>query len=366
MSVLIGGRILQGLGAGGLDVLGEVILADITTLKERPLYLSLFAIPMAGGGVGGPIIGAAFSDTTFALPLSWAGAMYPWSSWRTILPLVIAALVLTGFGVYEGRATVSIFPYRIFGSTTAVVTLFGATIHGVLLYSVLLYAPLFYQAVLLETPFKSAVSLLPAGISIVGFSIFSAVAVEIIRRYRWVIIFNWLIAACGVGLWALWGPSSSSALRYGLQVTAGIGIGTLFTVLTIPMQASVRDVDDQGIAAGILVSFRLFGGLLGLSISSTVFSNVFEQRITSLGPLPASVGILNDGREAIAFIPMLESLDRQSTVLAQLIEAYRASMMAVFLMLSGFGAVGFFTSFLTRELTLEKEDLGRQRLEKPS
>ncbi|CAO1601818.1 hypothetical protein XANCAGTX0491_005455 [Xanthoria calcicola] len=42
MSIVLGGRILQGLGGGGLDVLGEVILADLTTLKERPLYLGLF------------------------------------------------------------------------------------------------------------------------------------------------------------------------------------------------------------------------------------------------------------------------------------------------------------------------------------
>lgn len=32
MAVLIVGRVLQGLGGGGLDVLSEVIVADITTL----------------------------------------------------------------------------------------------------------------------------------------------------------------------------------------------------------------------------------------------------------------------------------------------------------------------------------------------
>ena len=47
MPTLIVGRILQGLGGGGFDVLGEVILADITTLKERPLYLGLFSVPLA-------------------------------------------------------------------------------------------------------------------------------------------------------------------------------------------------------------------------------------------------------------------------------------------------------------------------------
>ena len=58
---MLGGRILQGLGGGGLDVLGEVILANLTTLKERPLYLGLFSLPIAGGGIYGPVIGTALS-----------------------------------------------------------------------------------------------------------------------------------------------------------------------------------------------------------------------------------------------------------------------------------------------------------------
>ena len=419
MPVLIVGRILQGLGGGGLDVLSEIILADITSLKERPLYLGLYALPMAGGGVCGPIIGAAFSEfvdwrwigwinlpiiavgvvlaffflhlrpidssfrsklrrldwigmllftigsTTFALPLSWAGAMCPWSSWRTILPLIIGAIVLLVFAIYESKPTEPVFPYRIFRNRTAVVTLIGAAAHGAVLYSILLYTPLFFQAVMLETPFRSAVSVLPTSACTVGFSIFGVLGVEIVRRYRWGVIANQLLMTVGVGLWALWRSSSSRALLYGLQVIAAIGVGTLFTILTIPMTASVQHVDDMGIAAGILVSFRLFGALVGLAICSTVFNNVFEQRIASIGTLPPSVQTLKDVREAIGFIPALRLMDLQPSILEQVIDAYRVSMMAVFLTLAGIGAVGFFTSLFTRELTLEKEDLGRQQFENP-
>ena len=417
MAVLIVSRVLQGLGGGGLDVLGEIILADITTLKERPIYLGLFSIPMAEGGVCGSIIGAAFSEfvswrwigwvnlplviiglvvaifflrqlpidqsfqaklrrldrqgmllftvgsTLFVLPLSWAGAMYPWSCWKTILPFVIGAVVLIIFGFSERKPVEPIFPYRMFRNRTAAVTLLGATIHGILLYSVLLYVPLFFQAVILESPLKSAIHILPAGVSIVGFSVISAVLVEVVGKYRWFVISNWALAACGIGLWALWQPSSSSALKYGLQVIAGTGVGTLFTVLTIPMQANVNDVDDMGIAAGMLVSFRVFGGLLGLAICSSVFNNTFAQRIASLGPLPSQVDLLRDVREAIAFIPSLRMVDHQLPMLVHIIETYRVSLMAVFLTLAGFGAIGYVTSLLTEELSLEKHDLGRQRLE---
>ena len=418
MPVFIVGRILQGLGGGGLDVLSEIILADITSLKERPLYLGLYALPMAGGGVCGPIIGAAFSEfvdwrwigwinlpivvvgivlaffflhlrpvdasfgsklrrldwigislftiggTMFALPLSWAGGMYPWSSWRTILPLIIGAIILAVFGIYESKPAEPMLPYRIFRNRTAVVTLVGSAAHGAVLYSIMSYTPLFFQAVMLETPFRSAVSVLPTSACVVGFSIIGVVTVEIVRRYRWGVIVNSLLMTLGVGLWALWRNSSSKALLYGVQVIAAIGVGTLFTILTIPMTASVQNVNDMGIAAGILVSFRLFGALIGLSICSTVFDNVFEQRIASIGTLPPSVEILKDVREAIGFIPALRSTDLEPMVLKQVVEAYRVSMMAVFLTLAGIGAVGFFASLFTRELTIEREELGRQQFEK--
>ena len=420
MPVLITGRVLQGLGGGGLDVLSEIILADITSLKERPLYLGLYALPMAGGGVCGPIIGAAFSEfvdwrwigwvnlpiivvgvvlaffflhlrpidsafgsklrrldwigmllftiggIAFALPLSWAGSMYPWSTWRTILPLMIGAVVLVIFGIYESKPAAPILPYRIFRNTTAVVTLIGATSHGAVLYSILLYLPLFFQAVMMETPFRSAISVLPAGACIIGFSILGVLAVEVIRRYRWGVIVSGLLMTSGVGLWALWRRSSSRALLYGLQVIPAVGVGTLFTILTIPMTASVQNVDDMGIAAGILVSFRLFGALIGLAICSTVFNNIFEQHIAAIGTLPQSVKILSDAREAVGFVPTLRLMDVHPMVMEQVIEAYRASIMAVFFTLAGIGAVGFFASLFTRELTIEREDLGRQQFEKSS
>jgi MFS family permease len=57
--VLILGRMIQGLGGGGLEDLSEVILTDITTLEERPRYLGLMAFSWACAGVVGPAIGGA-------------------------------------------------------------------------------------------------------------------------------------------------------------------------------------------------------------------------------------------------------------------------------------------------------------------
>lgn len=86
MPVLIAGRLIQGLGGGGIDVLEEIILADITSLKERPMYLGFIAVAIAAGSILGPIVGALFSE--FA---SWR-----WIGWVN-LPIVGLASVLAFF-----------------------------------------------------------------------------------------------------------------------------------------------------------------------------------------------------------------------------------------------------------------------------
>jgi hypothetical protein len=125
---------------------------------------------------------------------------------------------------------------------------------------------LFIRQYVWKYTFRSAISVLPVSCSIVGFSIISAVVVEMVRRYLWGVILGWLFATIGTGLWALGEESSSNALTYSPQLIAMMGIGTLLTIQVVLMQASVTDVDDSGIAIGMLDSFRVFGGLVGLAV----------------------------------------------------------------------------------------------------
>ncbi|KAK1749646.1 MFS general substrate transporter [Echria macrotheca] len=419
MGALIAGRILQGLGAGGIDVLGEIIVADMTTLKERPLYLGLLAVPMSVGSILGPSVGALFSQrvswrwigwvnvpicvvgltlvvfflklreraegfrqrlarldwvgmglfalgtTAVALPLSWAGAMYKWADWRTVVPLLVGVALLAGFVVYEGSQRVyePVLPHRLFRSTTAVVSFLGSFVHGMVVYCLLLYLPLFFQAVLLEEPLQAAVSLLPLSTITVAVSVLSAVLVELFRRYRWNIWVGWAMLSLGLGLLSLLGSSASMAIKYSAQVVAGVGIGALYTILVLPVQASAPNVDDTGMAVGVFVSFRLFGALIGLAIGSSVFNSVWEKSAADMASLPDNLDGLRTGYEAIQLIPSLRVLDIAPEGLSSLLSLYEQSMRAIWYVLVGFSVLGLFASLFTREMTLDKEEMGRQRFE---
>ena len=62
-NMLIGFRVVQGLGAGGLTALSQIIMADIISPRERGRYMGLFGGIMAVGTVGGPLIGGLLTDS---------------------------------------------------------------------------------------------------------------------------------------------------------------------------------------------------------------------------------------------------------------------------------------------------------------
>ena len=86
------------------------------------------------------------------LPLSWAGALYPWDSWRTIVPLVIGAVVLVVFVWYDGKPAEAMVLYRIFANRTAASTLIGSFIHGMVLVSMAGLGRLPAEVAILENP----------------------------------------------------------------------------------------------------------------------------------------------------------------------------------------------------------------------
>jgi len=419
MSTIILGRVLQGLGGGGLDVLAEIILADMTTLQERSFYLGLMALPISIGTILGPSISAilttyvswrwigwvnlpllgfacplvvfflrlrsvqldasltaslkrldflgmilfVFGVTIFVLPLSWAGALYPWSSWRTLLPMLLGLAVLVVFAIYEAYPAAPIVPHRLFCSRTANMTMAGGFTHGLIIFSILQYLPLFFQALELETVIGSAISLLPTSVISIVVAAGAMMMVSVVGGgYRWVIRFAWIILTLGTGLLALLDLDSPSSMRFGIPILWGVGVA-LLRLLLLPMQASVQNVDDTGLAVGQLLTFRLFGGLVGLAVASTIFSTVFSSSISSVGQLTGPLTPLNNPDEAIAFISKLRTLDVSPEVLDPVLKIYLKCFRTIFYTMTGLSALGLITSLFTDDLELHRTDRGRQRFE---
>ncbi|CCT75494.1 related to putative multidrug transporter [Fusarium fujikuroi IMI 58289] len=355
MKTIIVGRVLQGFGGGGIDVLIQVILADMTTLEERSKYLGLMGIPNAVGNILGPSVGALFS--------TWAGSLFPWAAWETLVPMILGVLVLAAFIFYEAKPAAPIMPHRLFHSITANMTLLGGFIHGAILVSLLQYLPLIYQAVYLETPIKSAVFLLPTSIISVFIAVISMMMVPLFGGYTWLLRLSWALLALGTGILAILNLSSPSSMLYGIPVIWGTGVALLRLNL-LPMQASVKNVDDTGVAIGQFLTIRMFGGLIGLTVASAIFNTVFAKTIASSSlQLAGPLAPLEDASKAIAFIKELRTLSIFPTTLNEVLRVYLECFRTVFYTMAGLGALGLLTSMFLEEIDLKSQDRGNQRFE---
>jgi hypothetical protein len=419
MNVVVIGRLIKGLGGGGLDVLQTIILCDITTLKERPRWLGVIAVADAIGTVTGPFIGGVFAEkagwpwlgwinlftgsitgvlaffflhltpieghikdkvrqldwygfafftvigTTVALPLSWANDLYTWGSWQTIIPLIVGMLLIVPFVFVEKRAALPMIPYQIFDNVSITTGIISGFLYGFSMNAVLLYLPLFFQAVFLETPLEAARSTLPLCCLFVAMSIISSFLIDWTRKYRVVLWVGWSLTTVFLGLNYFVGAETSRAQTYAFQALLGAGLGTALVATMITVLASVKKVNNEGLAAGILVTVRFVGTLLGLAICSTVFSSTFSKGISSIQHFPEQIAVLEDSSQAVGFIPRLREIDVSEDIMQVVLGAYEKSFQTVWVVLAAFSALAALLSVMTRENTLEKEEVGRQGFKAP-
>lgn len=70
--ILIGGRILQGVGAGGLTALSQVLVAVMAPPHRRSQYAGYIGVVFAAATLGGPLAGGAIADSPLgAVPSSF-------------------------------------------------------------------------------------------------------------------------------------------------------------------------------------------------------------------------------------------------------------------------------------------------------
>ncbi|GAA3227652.1 hypothetical protein GCM10020256_39180 [Streptomyces thermocoprophilus] len=83
--MLITARVVQGVGAGGLSALAQIIMAAMISPRERGRYSGYLGATFAVATVGGPLIGGVITDTSW---LGWRWCLY------VGVPFALIALVV--------------------------------------------------------------------------------------------------------------------------------------------------------------------------------------------------------------------------------------------------------------------------------
>ncbi|MDT0405649.1 MFS transporter [Streptomyces edwardsiae] len=394
MDQLIAYRAVQGVGAGGLMIGVQAIMADIVPARQRGRFMGLIGAAFGLASVAGPLLGGYFTDhlswrwcfyvnvpfglvtmavvavvlklpkpaararfdvlgtlllaassTCLVLLTSWGGTEYAWGS-RTVLALgagAAASAVL--FLVVERFAAEPLIPLRLFRDSVFNVSALVGLVIGVALFGAASYLPTYLQMVDGASATESGLLMLPMMGGIVGASVISGQLISRTGRYRWHPVTGTALAA--VGMWLLSRlETGTPRLHYSVWMAVlGAGIGMVMPVLILAVQNSVRPA-DLGTATSANNYFRQIGG----SVGAAVFGTLFAGRLTDAleERLPAHAGAAPDAEsitpELVRALPP-ELRDAY-------VQAYADAMPRIFLHLVPVLVLGLLIAFFLKEKPL--------------
>ena len=237
MTVLILGRAIQGLGAGGLIPLAMAVIGDLIAPRERGKWQGLTGAVFGVASVVGPATGGWISDnaswrwaffvslpfgllalvvvqrgftmepshqehsidytgaallsaglSTGLLATVWGGTQYPWGSPEIVGMFAVSALLLVVFVVWERRAREPILPLELFRNRTFAASQVALFFIGAAMFGTILYVPLFVQGVLGESATSSGAILTPLMLALIGASVASGQLISRTGRYKAVLL----------------------------------------------------------------------------------------------------------------------------------------------------------------------------------
>ncbi|PPS81487.1 Multidrug resistance protein 3 [Streptomyces sp. MH60] len=400
-AMLITARAIQGLGAGGLSALAQIIMAAMISPRERGRYSGYLGATFAVATVGGPLLGGVITDTswlgwrwclyvgvpfailalivlqkTLHLPVlkrkvkvDWAGAFfvtaavclllvwvtfaddkYSWMSWQTGA-MVGGAVVLTLlFLLVESKASEPIIPLRLFKNRTITLASLASLFVGIAMFAGTVYFSQYFQLARDKSPTMSGVMTIPM---IGGLFISSTVSGQIITKTgKWK---GWLLAG-GVLLTA--GLGLLGTMRYDtpywhigiFMALMGLGVGMMMQNLVLCTQNQV-DPSDLGAASSTVTFFRSLGGAVGVSVlgsvMSTRISHYASDTIGSLSPQEQAAAAKASGGGSIPDMDLLPPGIRE-----WLESAYGHGIADIFLIVAPIALLAFLVTLFIKEVPL--------------
>jgi EmrB/QacA subfamily drug resistance transporter len=325
---LITMRVFQGVGAGGLAALSQIVMADIISPRERGKYAGLFGAVMAVATVGGPLLGGVITDglgwrwnffvglpiavvalvllqrtlhlpkrpktkvsidyagivlisagvSLFLLWVTFAGKDFEWLSVPSLLMVGGAALLLVIAIVVELRVSEPVIPLGLYRNRTFTLSVIASISVGVAMFGTAVFLSQYMQLARGATPTESGLLTIPMMAGVLVSS--TVIGALVSRRGKW----KGFMVTGGVLMIA--GSILLSRLHYdtpfwyvGISMfVLGAGVGMLMQNLVLVVQ-NTTEVKNLGVATSAVTFFRSLGGTVGVAVMGSILGTVVADSI---------------------------------------------------------------------------------------
>ncbi len=398
--MLIAFRVLQGVGAGGLMALVQVVIASIIPPRERGRYSGYIGATFGLATLFGPLIGGVIVDTSWlgwrwcfyvgvpfailalvllqktlhipaienakakidyfgallltggvSMILIWVslgGHQFAWGSiWTPVL--VVGGIALIALSVWiESRAENAVLPLHLFKQRTVVIATVGSAFVGVALFGATVFLSQYFQISRGMSPTVSGLATLPM---IFGLVVASTVSGKLITKYgKWknFLVVGGALLSAGMLLMGTMSRDSHYWLLSIYMVLMGAGTGMLMQNLVLAVQNTIT-LKEMGAGSSLVAFFRSLGGAIGVSSLGALVSHrviVYIENGFKAAHIPMPTG----GNESA--IPNLATLP---PAVRDIIErAYGNAMADAFLAAAPFAVLAFIAVLFIKEVPLRR------------
>ncbi|ODT40094.1 MAG: multidrug MFS transporter [Microbacterium sp. SCN 70-200] len=329
--MLIAFRAVQGIGAGGLAALSQVLMADIISPRERGRYMGLFGAVMAVATIGGPLLGGVITDAWgwrwnffVALPFAvlalilvqatlhvparpkkktsidyvgivllsaavsllliwvtnagtatagdWSDlANNDWWSLNTVLMLGGAILAAVLFVIVELRSREPLIPLTLFRNRTFTLSVIASIATGIAMFGASVFLSQYMQLARGATPTEAGLMTIP----MIGGLLLSSIGVgALVTKYgRWkpYLIVGSILLVAGSYLLSTIQYDTDFFLVSVYMFLLGAGVGMTMQNLVLVVQNTTRP-EEIGVASSGVTFFRSLGGTIGVSVMGAALS----------------------------------------------------------------------------------------------
>ncbi|EFE39247.1 hypothetical protein TRV_06069 [Trichophyton verrucosum HKI 0517] len=393
-AMMIAGRTIQGLGAGGILLLLDVIVSDLVPLRQRAQYVGIALSTCALGTSLGPLIGGVLVEHAswrwvfyINLPFSalalislvlclrvqhqreatwkralarvdWignaifivaicaimyalvvGGAIYPWSSYHVLVPLILGAVGWALFHIFEASpyCLEPTMPPRLFRNRTSMGAYVLSFLGAMLMQWIVYFLAFFFQSVMSQSTTMSGVSVIPFTGFLIPSAILGGVIISKTGAYRPLHWAGFAIISICMGLFSTWSVRTSRAEWVTLQCLVGIGNGFLLTSILPAIQGALPE-SDNATATSAYAFLRSFGFVWGVAIPAVVFNGQVDRFLGKVGDPALRDKLARGGAYSLVGTSFFEGLGSEKGAVQSV---YTDSLRTVWQVGMAFGLLGF-------------------------